>query len=300
MWGWMFVLLTFAFFLYIYFLKRQIRQLKQEIKNVPDRSSFGGRLYLDFREQTLLELVDELNEMIDHFEEKNRQAKQMEENVKLSIAGLSHDLRTPLTAVNGYIQLLQATSDETKRANYYQVIEQSVNRLLDMTDQFYELARIETNQKEVELTSITLNKVVEETFLSFYEQFEEKNIDLDFPENYRETTVVADQLMLRRVIQNLIQNIIRYAERKAEIRFEYEKDFIVLIVKNDIKPNSKVAIDKVFMRFYTEVSSRINTESSGLGLYISKKLVEKMNGRMAARLEDQKFIIEIYLPLNRA
>ena len=94
MWGLLFFL-TLVLLLYIYFLKRELRKLKDEVKEIPARASYGSRLSLDFRDQALMGLVDELNQMIDAFEEKNRQAKQMEENVKLSIAGLSHDLRTP-------------------------------------------------------------------------------------------------------------------------------------------------------------------------------------------------------------
>ena len=109
MWAFVFAFLTVALLLYIYFIKRELRKLKQEVKEIPTRASFGSRLSFDFREKELMEVVDELNHMIDAFEEKNRQAKQMEENVKLSIAGLSHDLRTPLTSINGYVQLLHET-----------------------------------------------------------------------------------------------------------------------------------------------------------------------------------------------
>jgi signal transduction histidine kinase len=237
--------------------------------------------------------------MIDVFEEKNRQAKQMEENVKLSIAGLSHDLRTPLTSINGYVQLLHGATDETKRAHYVKIIEQSVNRLMEMTDHFYDLARIETNQKEMALASISLSVVVEEIFLSFYEQFEEQQIELNFPEEIHDRHIIADTFMLIRVLQNSAQNILRYAKSKAVISYGNEENYLILSIKNDIKPDSKVAIEKVFMRFYTEVTSRTNTESSGLGLYLSKKLVEKMNGKMEAELNDNWFILKIYLSINR-
>ena len=202
MWAFVFAFLTLALLLYLYFIKRELRKLRQEVKEIPTRASFGSRLSFDFREKELMQLVDELNHMIDAFEEKNRQAKQMEENVKLSIAGLSHDLRTPLTSVNGYVQLLHDTEDETKRAHYVKIIEQSVKRLMDMTDHFYDLARIETNQKEMALASISLSTVVEEIFLSFYEQFEEQQIELQFPEETKDTYIIADKFMLIRVLQN--------------------------------------------------------------------------------------------------
>jgi signal transduction histidine kinase len=298
MWGWVFIFLALAPLLYIYFLKQELRKLKQELKVLPARAGFGGRLSLDFREKTLMDLVDELNQMIDAFEGKNRQAKQMEENVKLSIAGLSHDLRTPLTSINGYVQLLHVATDETQRAHYLKMIEQSVKRLIEMTDHFYDLARIETNQKEIALSSISLSNLVEEIFLSFYEQFIEKKIDLQFPEQINDRQIIADKLLLKRVIQNIIQNILRYANSKAVISYRNNENFLIFSIKNDIKPDSKVVIEKVFMRFYTESTSRTNTESSGLGLYLSKKLVEKMNGKMTAELNDNWFILTIHLPIH--
>lgn len=299
MWGWIFVVIAVGLLFYLSFLKRELRKLKHEVRGLPARSSFGSRLSVDFREKVLMELVDDLNQMVDSFEAKNRQAKQMEENVKLSIAGLSHDLRTPLTSINGYVQLLNTTIDETKRAHYLKIVEDSIKRLIEMTDHFYDLARIETNQKEITLSSISLSNVVEEIFLSFYEQLEDKQIELQFPEQVKDSQIIADYLMLIRVIQNIVQNILRYAESKAVISYRNEENYLIFRVKNDIKPDSKVAVEKVFVRFYTEFTSRTNTEASGLGLYLSKKLIEKMNGKMEAELDGQWFILTIYLPVNR-
>ncbi|MEF7441472.1 HAMP domain-containing sensor histidine kinase [Paenibacillus lautus] len=300
MWGWIFVFLAFAFLLYIYFLKRELRKLKHAVQEIPTNAGYGSRLYVDFRQKAIMELVDELNQMIDAFEEKNRQAKRMEENVKLSIAGLSHDLRTPLTSIHGYVQLFHAATDETKKALYLKIIEQSVHRLIEMTDHFYDLARIEMNQKDIAWSSFSLSNLVEEIFLSFYEQFEEKHIELQFPEPAHDRHIIADPLLLTRVIQNIVQSILRYAKSSAIIRYHEEDNNLIFSVKNDIKPDSKVAIEKVFTRFYTEVASRTNTESSGIGLYLSKQLVEKMNGKMDAALQDGWFILNLHLPIHRS
>ncbi|MFP3360050.1 sensor histidine kinase, partial [Planococcus sp. SIMBA_143] len=76
-----------------------------------------------------------------------------------------------------------------------------------MTDHFYDLARIETNQKEIALSTFSLSKLVEETFLDFYDQLEKKQIEVQFPEEIYEQKIIADRIMLIRVIQNVIQNI---------------------------------------------------------------------------------------------
>ncbi|WP_313238390.1 sensor histidine kinase [Sporosarcina ureae] len=297
MWGWIVVFLALMLLFYIYFLKRELRKLKRDIKEIPTRAGFGSRLSLDFRDQALMDIVDELNEMIDVYEEENRYAKKMEENVKLSIAGLSHDLRTPLTSVKGYVQLLNDNTDETKRKHYLKIIENSINRLTEMTDHFYDVARIETDQLEMKLSPIPLSNVVEEIFLSFYEQFEEKQIELHFPEQGQDQQIIADKFMLMRIIQNIAQNILRYAQSQAVISYWDDGNYLVFSIENDIKLKSKVAVEKVFTRFYTEDTSRTNTEASGLGLYLSKRLVEKMNGKIDAELSGECFILEIRLPI---
>ncbi|MGP4038568.1 sensor histidine kinase [Gracilibacillus sp. D59] len=98
-----------------------------------------------------------------------------------------------------------------------------------MTDHFYDLARIETNQKEIELTSVSLPNLVEEIFLSYYEQLEEKNIGLQFPGQIMDRQVIADPLMLTRVIQNIVQNIIRYAKSQAVIHYRNEDSYPSLL-----------------------------------------------------------------------
>ena len=300
MWGWLFIFLILALLFYIFFLKKELRKLKNNLAAMPDHSKFGSRLSVDFRQKETLALVEELNRMIDVYEDKNRQAKKMEDNVKLSIAGISHDLRTPLTSINGYVQLLSATDDIEKRQQYLTVIERSVNRLIEMTDTFYDLARIETNQKEMEPTSIALQALVEETFLSFYEQFEVNHLEVEFPKDSSNEEIIADRIMTVRVVQNVIQNILRYADSTAVISYSVQDNYFKFSVKNDVKPDSKIAIEKVFSRFYTEDASRTNVEASGLGLYMSKKLVEKMDGKMNAELNGKWFTVNIYLPLNRS
>jgi signal transduction histidine kinase len=289
-------LILFSLLFYLILLQRQIRKLNEKITELPKNARFGQRLSLDFREKNLLQLVDSLNRMVNEFETENHEVRAMEENVRLSIAGLSHDLRTPLTAINGYVQLLERTEDEKKRQEYLQIIAQSTDRLLEMTNQFYDLARIETQQRELTIEKLNLPLLVEENLFSFYEAFEQAKIEVSFGENPNDLYVLADKLMLTRVLQNIIQNLLRYAKDSVEIHYRQKDTEVVLIIKNNLKEDNKLRIEKVFERFYTESSARSNAEASGLGLYLSRKLIQSMNGTMNATLDNNWFAIEVALP----
>jgi len=282
--------------IYLFLLKQQIRKLAQQVKKMPTISKNGSRLFVEFREKNLINLIDELNQMVNTYESEKVQIKHAEENLQLSITGLSHDLRTPLTAIDGYVQLLKLTDDPIKKNQYLDIIEVSISKLLEMTNQFYDLSRIDINQKGLNLVKLSLNEMIQDNFLSFFDSFEKAGLKIKFPENSKTIHVMADKILLNRVIQNVIQNILRYAQDQVEVTFDHQGDVGVLTVVNNIKKGSKMSIEKVFDRFYTESQPRTNTESSGLGLYISKRLIENMNGSMDAQLKGQKFSIVIKLP----
>jgi len=282
---------------YLWLLKRQLRRLTQAIPTLPKQAQYGSRLYLDFREANLIQLISALNQLVDDFETENQHHRRAEKQLQLSITGLSHDLRTPLTAINGYVQLLQQTTDPEKRAQYLATIQQAVSKLMTMADEFYDVTRLDAQQKQVKLTKVKLSEQVETEFLGFFDQFEARQLNVDFEPVEAPIIVQADTQLLTRVLQNVIQNGLRYAQHQVKVSYTRSTHHGRLAVSNDVDPDSELAVQRVFDQFYRADPSRTNPDASGLGLYLSKQLVTAMGGTLTATLSAGWFTLSLELPL---
>ncbi|MFD1318547.1 sensor histidine kinase [Loigolactobacillus zhaoyuanensis] len=285
--------LLLASFSYILRLRYELKQIRQQVQQIPVIGQHGTRLFFTLRDRTVRDLVAQLNQMIEYYEAQQTQIQGREQNLQLSITGLSHDLRTPLTAINGYTQLLQqAENTPAQQAQYIEIIERSVTRLLELTDNFYELARLETTASKLKLVPVALYQLTEELFLSFYDQFQQHQLQVTFPKSVNEQKIAAAPVLLTRVIQNIIQNALRYAVKHVVIDYQVTEQEIILTVKNDFAATEQIAIEHIFERFYTGNASR-NTSASGLGLYIAQKLVTRMHGKMSAKVADNWFYLQL-------
>ncbi|KAF1302321.1 sensor histidine kinase [Enterococcus sp. JM9B] len=281
---------------YLYSLKRELRRLRQKIKKLPEHASHGGRVAVDFHEKELVQLVESINQLVSYYEEQSIHSKQLENNLQQAITGLSHDLRTPLTAISGYTQLMEKEIDPQKRQHYLQNIRKSVDRLIEMNEHFYELARIELDQQPIQQVRFSSYQLLEELFISYYEQFVEGQLVVQFPEDVPETWILGDPLLYTRVVQNIIQNSLRYAKKQIVISVTVEEQ-VLLRIENDLK-DSSLDVQRVFDRFYTGNASRTNA-ASGLGLTIAKTMTEKMGGKMTAEMKDNLFCLHLSFPKIR-
>lgn len=117
---WMICLLSMVclfFSLRFYLLRREIKRLSVQIENLSDRAQYGTRLYLEENDRALAEVMGSINRIVNDYEGRIRRVNEMEQNIRLSISGLSHDLRTPLTSLTGYLQLLSKVDSPEKRRN---------------------------------------------------------------------------------------------------------------------------------------------------------------------------------------
>lgn len=267
-----------------------MRLLTKSVHNIPTTSKYGSRLFNTFYERDLVKLVDELNTMIDTYEAEREQLNVTEQTIQHAITSVSHDLRTPLTAIKGYLQLLQ--NEQELNPTHLIQIETSVERLIVLTNEFYELAKFTIDSEQMNWQKIEVIQTIETIFLSYYENFEKQGIQVDFPTDCPTYWLITDEQKFQRIIENLIQNILRYGQSTAALHYEEENNHLKISFCNDTD-RSTLATNRIFEPFYTDNISRTNQNGSGLGLFYTKKMVTELHGTITASSKENLFCLTL-------
>lgn len=284
------ILLSSVSFRHLY-LKREINRTTKILSSI-NRDETNRKVNIHLYDKNLERLTEEINNHIDKRKHSLAMKKQSENMMKQSISYISHDLRTPLTSINGYIQLLESKdlSDEDKE-EYLKIIRDSSLRLNILLEDFYELSLIDQDEYPLAREQVDIKEVILEVLFSFYNEFEQRAItpDIDMPET--STYLYTDPSTLKRVIENLIINSIRHSTGDIDIHLTVTASVIQFNIKNPAKKLSEEDIIHMFDPFYKADQTR-KGEGTGLGLPITKSLMEKMEGSIQAEpLEDDLKII---------
>ncbi|MCR1138852.1 response regulator [Clostridium botulinum] len=231
-------------------------------------------------------LAYSINKHIDINIQSQIKQKRLEEEIRKNIANVSHDLRTPLTSIIGYIQMIKKGNlSKEKQMEYIDIAERRAKDLQNLLSDFFEISIIELPDYYIELQNININNILCEVIASFYSSFVDKNITpkIDLPKE--NIMVIGNEGAIKRVLQNLIVNIIKHSKRDVYISFKKENNKAVLATINRCDDIKEEDIDLIFNRFYKKDDARTNKNgSTGLGLSISKSLMEKMNGEIYAEV----------------
>lgn len=292
-----FILILFIILLifHIFFLKKEIRNINYQLKRLmnEESNSLINKLYID---KDLEELIKTQNMFIVQKKAIERKNIASNELLKSTILNMSHDIRTPLTSIQGYLQLIdmnEITVD--KRKEYIKIITNRINSLKNMMESFFELAKVESNTFPIHLEAVNLHEILVDSLGLYYDLFNENSIEmtLDLDSN---VFMLADIKAMKRVFDNLISNIVKHHASYAKIS-SYKKDGNIYIVfKNDTCNINEKNIDKIFDKFFTVSNSRTE-KNSGLGLTITKELVQKMNGKISADYYDEEISFKLQFEL---
>ncbi|MDO5718680.1 MAG: HAMP domain-containing sensor histidine kinase [Tissierellia bacterium] len=267
------------------------RQIKNIIIQLNERYQDDSRKLLttDISDATICELIDIIEKI--YFNDKSNliEKEKNQQEFKNSLTDLSHDMRTPLTAIKGYLDLLYEDNDIERKEKYLNIIKTRVKGLERLVDDLFYSFKIENNI-EPEENEIDIAKILLEILFSYYQSYEDKNIETKI--QIPETCIINSNAdILKRVFDNLSKNICEHGSGYAEITMEDIEDDIKIKFKNGIEKEI-VNPEKIFQRFYTIDDSR-SKSSSGIGLHIVKMGIEKLNGdiKLNSNSESIEFII---------
>ena len=286
------ILFAILFFLSITVLllyRRQVRGLSEQLKDLEPGSN--QRLTCSVRDRNILSLCRLVNTYIDSQQKLVLQAREAEEELKYTIASVSHDIRTPLTGASGYMQMAEKTEDPDKRKEYCRIVRGRLKDLEQLLDQLFLYTKLTSQEISLQMEPVSLFPLVCEVLTGFYGKFQEQNREpsLDFQEEAIQ--IQGDGSQLKRVLGNLVSNSLSYG---LGTLFIVQKGN-TLTFSNKVKDPGSIDPDQMFVRFYRGDPSRNASKSShaGLGLSIARELTQAMGGKIEARLHED--ILEIVL-----
>ena len=279
------ILLLIIFVLYakVYFLRRSAKEITDAFR---DKLAADTNTLIDIstRDPYMRKLAAQINVQLRLLRKERHRYSQGDLELKEAVTNISHDLRTPLTAICGYLDLLEREEKSKAVERYLSQIGNRTEALKGLTEELFRYSVV-TSTQDLKLEHLDMVRALEESLLSFYGVMKEKGIqpEIQLPEEpvYRELDAGA----LNRIFSNIISNALKYSDGDFSVTMT---DNGSITFSNTAKELNSVTVGRLFDRFYTVDAGR---NSTGLGLSIAKLLTERMGGKIEAEYELNKLNI---------
>ena len=237
-------------------------------------------------------LSDRLNDLLELRRKEKRYYQEKETLIADTYTNLSHDIRTPLTSLDGYFQLMEACENVEEQRRYLNIIHERIHSLNEMLEELFMFTKLKNESYRLELTPCCINRILKETGFSYYDDWVRREIQPDIQITEEQLYIDGNKQGLSRIIQNVIKNGLDHGEKKIRIVLKREQNRAVLRISNQVIASEQIDIEHVFDRFYKADAARSKT-STGLGLSIAREFVRRMNGEIGAKIEENEFIVEM-------
>ena len=241
-------------------------------------------------------LSDRLNDLLELRRKEKQYYQEKETLIADTYTNLSHDIRTPLTSLDGYFQLMEACENVEEQRRYLNIIHERIHSLNEMLEELFMFTKLKNESYRLELTSCCINRILKETVFSYYDDWVRREIQPDIQITEEQLYIDGNKQGLSRIIQNVIKNGLDHGKKKIRIVLKREQNQAVLRISNQVIASEQIDIEHVFDRFYKADAARSKT-STGLGLSIAREFVRRMNGEIGAKIEENEFIVEMSFPI---
>ena len=269
-------------------IKKSIKEISNQTSDILSKDT-NNLITISSSDSDVAELTKKLNKELQELRTQKLYYENGNQGLKEQITNISHDMRTPLTAIKGYVELINQTQDVEKQKEYLKIVEKKVNDLTVLTEQIFEFSKIVDKNQKIKKEKYCINNILEELLVSYYTILNTKKIipkiEICDKKIYRN----VDINIITRVFDNILSNAIKYSDGDLEVKLEENGK---ITFSNTAKTLDEVTVKKIFNRYYTVENAK---KSTGLGLSIAKQLIEMCNGKISAKYVDGKLIIEIEL-----
>ncbi len=252
-------------------LKKQLRKIEKQIYS-------KERVNITLNDKDVERLAETINTTMQVQKQLRIDIMNREERLKQNISDIAHDLRTPLASIRGYITLLKNCTEQEKK-EYLNIIERKSEELNLLINNFYEVSLYDNSSLEIQTTSIDIVQIIMEIVISNYSLIKNNEIEINNRLPEMQIKIYGEEIICKRIIQNLISNSIKYSTGYISIELDEFDNEVIFIIRNSVLDLKKSELEHLFERFYTVDKSR-NSSGSGLGLYIVKLLLEKIGGEV--------------------
>lgn len=274
--------------------KRQVKDICCQLRFLQECDS-NMLITTEMKKGHIGELAELLNTLLKERKKERADYQKKEQMIADIYTNLSHDIRTPLTSLDGYFQLLEETQEENDRKRYIQIIQERIESLKEMLEELFTYTKLQNGTYELKLEPQNVGQILKETVFSYYDDWAEQEISPQFEITEEPVWIRGNKQALRRTIQNIIKNGLDHGNKEIRIQLSRNEKQMELVFQNKIEPGEQIDISRVFERFYKADKAR-SKSSTGLGLSIAKGFVEKMHGEIAAEIKEDWFCIKISFP----
>lgn len=261
-------------------IQTKLKEISEKLREITDTDS-DEKILVFTDNKELMELATQINRLLEKHLKVKADYRHSEISSKKMLSNISHDIKTPMTVILGYLEIMQMK--ETNIKEMLAKTEQKAKSVMELINQFFTLAKLESGDMDIKLTKVDAGEVCRESILDFYEILTNQNFQVDVKIPESPVYAQGNKDALQRILFNLISNAIRYGADGAYLGITLRTDdkVVYIDVKDKGKGIDKAFAERVFDRLFTMEDSRNrNIQGNGLGLTIAKNLALQLGGEI--------------------
>ncbi|MBX4269961.1 sensor histidine kinase [Clostridium estertheticum] len=277
-----------------------LRYIQRKLNKIINENT-NEKLLVETEDKEIKKILVEINNLLDFNQKILADYRKKEISISKMLSNISHDLKTPLTVVLGYIETIKLDNNISKaeRDLLLSNVYTKALEVIGLINEFFDLAKLESGDKDITISRVNINEICRKSLLEFYDNLTSKGYEVSIDIPSINIYVLGNLDAIHRIMNNLISNAIKYGSdgKYLGLKLTYDDNYSYVEICDKGKGIEEINVDRVFERMYTLEDSRNKLyQGSGLGLTITKRLVEKLGGKISLEskpYEKTSFIFQL-------